>query len=671
MFLLSSLIVFLSSVLFVSILKLVNKVSCLLALFLFSWVNFLLTGHLGHLLSMMNSTVFYLVVEGILLLVAVLLWWFNKKPSLLGPFKNLWSEMKEVNYHKYWYLILLLVGVAVGVAICALLAFVVPPNNNDSISTHAVRVLYWLQHRNYQPWVTPRLSQIIYPVNAQLVMFWTVLFSRSDRWVAFVQLTGGIAAALSVMGIAREMFPKNRAGAVFSGLIFLTLPVVTLQLSTTQNDLITAAMFGLSFYFFVYAINHDDLKHFILSGLSLGIALGIKQTVFFLLPGWGLVCLLLWLVGKKVTFKRLLVWAATILVSFILLGSQIYLMNYHQYGNIMGPRDVVEEATDATGSLKQAFTQVKLNTSRFLYQFADPSGLPSPFWRWGIKGRALVGEKIFNALGLSLESDQSTTPPHRFYYDQSALLQEDEAWFGLLGFIILVPTLLACLVSSIKHREPNSVSIFIMTATYFVILTLLRPGWDPYQGRYFMPVMVLCSSLFAYWFTKKTIRKVLAPASIVIGLLILFNSVLYNPAKPILGHFGTIYYRNSEDPGFTYLSHRNSIFAYNRLEMITFQTTSYLPVCEIIDQSVPTDATMGFMINSTYFQEYCFFGKAFQREIIPLRMDDMVYSEEEIDRADVGYILYYLYPAEEIMAPDEFSLIAAEPEKLLFVYAKQ
>jgi hypothetical protein len=37
----------------------------------------------------------------------------------------------------------------------------------------------------------------------------------------------------------------------------------------------------------------------------------------------------------------------------------------------------------------------------------------------------------------------------------------------------------------------------------------------------------------------------------------------------------------------------------------------------------------------------------------------------------VGYILYYLYPAEEIMAPDEFSLIAAEPEKLLFVYAKQ
>jgi 4-amino-4-deoxy-L-arabinose transferase-like glycosyltransferase len=669
MLLLSFILVLLSSLFFVSLLKCRAKISYLLGLFLFSWVNLLLTGHLGHLLSLMNSTGFYLAVEGVLLLAAVLLWWLKKKPSLLGPFKNAWAEVKAINPRKHWDLLLLLVGVVVGLAICAVLAYWVPPNNNDSVSTHTVRILYWLQHGNYEPWATPRTWQVIYPVNAQLVMFWTMLFTRGDHWAAFVQLAGGIAAALSVTGIAREMFPKNRAGAVFSGLLFLTLPVVTLQLTTTQNDLITAAVFGLSFYFFVYAVKHDDLMHFILSGLSVGIALGTKQTVFFLLPGWGLVCLLLWLVYKKVTFKRLLTWAVTILVAFTLLGSQIYLMNYREYGNIMGPADIVEQATGATNSVGQAFTQVKLNISRFLFQFADPSGLPSPFWRWGIKGRALVGEKLFDVLNLPLESEQSTTPPHRFYYNQAPLMQEDEAWYGLLGFVILVPTLLAGLIGGIKRKEPVSVSIFVMTATYFIFLTLLRPGWDPYQGRYFMPVMLLCTSLFAFWFTGKRMRWVVAPASTIISLLILVNAVLYNPAKPILGHYGTIYYRNSADPGYTYLSHRSSIFVYDRLEMVTFQTSSTLPVCEIIEQSVPADATMGYMINSNYYQEYCFFGETFRREIVPLQMDDMGYSGAEMDRHDVGYILYYLYPAEEIVAPEGFSLIAANPEKQLFIYA--
>ena len=671
MLLLSGLLVFLSSLFFVSLLKFRSKISFLLTLFLLSWTNLLLTGHLGHLLSLMNAIAFYLVVEGFLLLAAVLFWWLKKKPSLIGPFSKVWANAKNFQFRKNWDLALLLAGVIIGIGICAVLAYWVPPNNNDSVSTHTVRILYWLQHGNYQSWVTPRMWQIIYPVNAQLAMFWTVLFSRGEHWIAFIQLTGGIVAALSVTGLAKEMFPKNKMGAAFSGLIFLTLPIVTLQLTTTQNDLITAALFGLSFYFFVYAIQHDDLMHLILSGVSVGIALGTKQTIFFLLPGWALVCLLLWLVYKKISFKRLLLWAATILVAFSLLGSQIYLMNYHAYGNIMGPQDVVEQATGATASVSQGITQVKFNVSRFLYQFADPSGLPSPFWRWGIKARGILGEKLFDLINLPLDSEQSTTPPHRFYYDQAPLLQEDEAWYGLLGFFILIPTLLVVTISGIKRKEPISLSIFIMTASFFFFLTLLRPGWDPYQGRYFMPVMLLCTSLFAFWFAKKKLRWIIAPASMVIGLLVMFNAVLYNPAKPILGHFGTIYYRNSADPGYTYLSHRSPVIVYNRLEMITFQTTSYLPVCEIIEESIPADAVMGYMINSDYYQEYCFFGKTFQREVIPLQMEDMVYSEAEIDQYGVAYILYYQYPFEEIVVPGGFSLAASNPEKLLFIYAKE
>lgn len=671
MLLLSGVLVFLSSLFFVLLLKIRAKISFLLGIYLFSWTNIILTGHIGHLLSWMNSTTFYLVVEGALLLAAGILWWHKGKSSLLGPFEKARVNWKGINLRKHWDLVVLVIGVAIGVGICAFLAYWVPPNNNDSVSTHTVRILYWLQNGNYKAWITPRIWQVIYPVNAQLVIFWTALFSSGEHWMAFVQFTGGLVAALCVTGLAREMFPRQKVGVVFSGLIFLTFPIVTLQMTTTQNDLITAALFGLSFYFFVYAVQHDDLTHLILSGLSVGIALGTKQTVFFLMPGWALVCLLLWLVYKKISFKRLVIWAGTILIAFSFLGSQIYLMNYREYGNIMGPQDVVEQATSATASASDGFTQIKLNINRFLYQFADPSGLPSPFCRWGVEARAFIGDALYGVLNLPLESEQSTTPPHRFYYDQAPLLQEDEAWYGWVGFFILVPTLLVGAIRGIKRKESISVLILIMTASYFIFLTLLRPGWDPYQGRYFMPVILLCTALFPFWFTREKLRWVVGPASMILGMLIMANTVLYNPAKPILGHFGTIYYRNSKDPGYTYLSHRSSIFVYDRLEMITFQTTSYLPVCEIIEKSIPAGATMGYMINSEYYQEYCFFGEKFQRTIVPLQMGDMAFSETEIDEYDVKYILYYLYPAEEIVVPEGFSLLTSNTKDQLFIYVME
>ena len=151
----------------------------------------------------------------------------------------------------------------------------------------------------------------------------------------------------------------------------------------------------------------------------------------------------------------------------------------------------------------------------------------------------------------------------------------------------------------------------------------------------------------------------------------MFNAVLYNPAKPVINSPNGLYYRSEADPGFSYLSVRNAIFSYNRLERITFQTTSYLPVCEIVNESIPNDSTMGFMMkDGCFYQEYCFFGDTFQRKVIPLKMEDMAFSESAIRQHGVEYILYYKYPLEDILVPEDFSLVVSDPDKMLFVFAK-
>jgi len=36
----------------------------------------------------------------------------------------------------------------------------------------------------------------------------------------------------------------------------------------------------------------------------------------------------------------------------------------------------------------------------------------------------------------------------------------------------------------------------------------------------------------------------------------------------------------------------------------------------------------------------------------------------------VEYILYYKYPLEDILVPEDFSLVVSDPDKMLFVFAK-
>ncbi|MEE4194994.1 MAG: glycosyltransferase family 39 protein [Anaerolineae bacterium] len=619
----------------------------------------------------MNSRWFYVGIEAVLLIVAAAFWWRKGRPNLAGPLKKDFLKHVKMNLREHPDLILLSVGVGIGLILLAVLAYVIPTNNNDSISTHAVRIAYWLQHGNYRPWDTPRIWQIVYPVNAQLVMYWTLLFSGSDHWLAFIQYSGGIMAALSVIGIARTLIKDQPAGAIFSGLLFLTLPVVVLQMTTTQNDLITAAFVGMGFYFFVHAIEQDDLTHFILSGAVIGIAIGIKQTLLFLLPGWGAACLLLWLWYKKVSLQRLLQWGVSILVFFVLLSSQIYVMNFLQYGSPFGPKEVVGQVTQATESVQTAATQVGLNTTRFLYQFADPSGLPSPLWRWGIKIRTLVGERLFGFLNIPLDAESGTTPPHRFKFAQAPLLHEDEAWYGILGFFLLVPTLITTFIWGLKKKEPISLTIFIITAGFFLFVTLLRPGWDPFQGRYFMPVVLLCSSLFVFWFTKKSFRWTVVPLSAVVGLLILFNAVLYNPAKPFFDTPYGFYYRAVVDPGAAaLLDHRETIFEVDRIRQISFQNPETFHVCQMIEDSIPSDGVMGYMINASYYQEYCFFGEHFQRTVIPLQMDDLDLTKEEISENSIEYLLCQGYSYEECLQLEGYTIIDGYDSKLIFIFQK-
>ncbi len=168
----------------------------------------------------------------------------------------------------------------------------IPANNNDSLSTHLVRVAYWFQHGTLLPWDTNQSFQIIYPINAQLIQLWILKFTGRDFLFALPQWTAVIGSGLLIYGILQQWKLPSRS-ALYAAGIYLCTPILVLQSSTTQTD----AVIGFLALCLIYFLNDFSESHNFLCTVFLfvvvGIGIGVKQIFWFIIPGIGLLILAL------------------------------------------------------------------------------------------------------------------------------------------------------------------------------------------------------------------------------------------------------------------------------------------------------------------------------------------------------------------------------------------
>ena len=617
----------LSTLLLLSILPFHKLIDLLSGFYLFTFAQIALVLNIANLINLMNIQWFILLFHSTICIILFILWRRKKEknsPFLL--FLQLWKLIQSINLKSILknHSFLFFLGITTGLAylFTGFLGLYVPPNNLDSVSTHMSRIGYWLEHGNYFPWATVRVWQITYPVNGQLQFYWSVLFSRTDHFVAFAQWSAAIASAVAVAGIAR-LNHYTKAQSVFSGLIFLSLPAIILQSSTTQNDLIICALFILVIYFLYNFIQTKNITALLSSGIALGLGIGTKQTVLFLLPGLMLLVLFLWLVGKQIKFKQLLLWGVTSILTFLLLGSQIYISNYINFHHPLGMESSVSQSTSVFRS-KNLATIFPLNASRLLYQMADVSGIPDPLWGYGVKAKAEIVRPIFSLLGLPVESDIGVSQSHHFLLRTRYDLQEDFAWYGPVGFFILMPGLLFSLLNGIKKKKSYPAIVAVFFCLYLTMVVFFRPGWDPYQGRYFMPIVAMATPLAGDWIMNRKIRSWIGWSVSIIAFSVMLSSILYNPAKSVIG--------------------QHQIWNLNRNQMLSLQNTFYENSLDVFSDTVPKDATIGIATAKPYYLDYFLFGPNFTRTVIPLYPPEQVENEDFLKENNITYLIVYRSP---------------------------
>lgn len=115
------------------------------------------------------------------------------------------------------------------------------PNNWDSMTYHLARVAHWIQQRSVGIYPTYVDRQLVLMPGAEYVLATLQVISGTDRLANFVQLAAWLLVVLASPPLAR-IAGAPRSVAPWAAVIAASLPMGVLQASSTQNDLVAAAL---------------------------------------------------------------------------------------------------------------------------------------------------------------------------------------------------------------------------------------------------------------------------------------------------------------------------------------------------------------------------------------------------------------------------------------------
>lgn len=415
----------------------------------------------------------------------------------------------------------LLSAAAVVASLTLFTALVYPPNNNDSMAYHMARVAHWVQNRSIQPYPTYIEPQLHHPPLAEwgiLHLYWLAgsdLFANLMQWVAYAGSLAGLSLLARLLGGNRLV----QAATVF---VAATVPMVILQSSSTQNDVVEAFFLITLNVFLLHFYQTRHRPSLWLGALALAAAWLTKGTGYLysapLLLTWGLAELSR--VRKARWMGQLLRLAGN---SLLLLGVGALFNAGHYARNQRVYDDILID---------------KAGRDVYTNQIHTPAALASNLGRnlgvhFGVPGLHLLSqyalEGLHERMGLDIRDERTTYG--RYPFDLPILSNNEDNASNFLHLLWLT----GCGVYLLRVRRRPEARPFLLlaavvTAEFVLFCGLLK--WQPWNSRLHTAMFLLAAPVGGYGLS----RLGRGGQRVVVGLLLAsaLAFALTNFSRPLL-----------------------------------------------------------------------------------------------------------------------------------------
>lgn len=693
-----------------------RRTAYVVGLYLLLFADIVAVSQAAGLLRLLNNRSFFIAAHLVLALLALVLWLRGGRPALASPFKArtpsqsfLWLKDRAKTYPDL-ALLASLAFVIYAFGIYLILA--VPPNNGDALWHHLTRIGYWLQQGSFLPWNTYSvIAQLTYPINAQALMAWTMLFWGSDQLAGFVQWLTVPVIVCCIYGLGR-LLGWRRPQALFAALIWTSFPLVVLESTSAQNHLVASALLAAALFTGYTALQTRKARYFILSGVALGLGMGTFILVIMILPGLALCAgLFLWKY-RRALIKPLLLWGVLGILGFILFGAYIYVQNTLIYHNPLGANIVKDNV---------AFTCVPyapLTILRHAYSAVDvESGLPPALAAPLVKVKQSIAGVLFSLFNIPIDVPTGCVMDGHFNILYSLGTDENNAYYGLAGTLLLIPGMLLALYRGIQRRDVYRLGIlFLPLGIYIYIFSF---SWQISFSRYFLLVWTVYAPFMAAfyrpdpqpmrtWLDGLRIEPALAVAAtfilagvvfsgpapgllngILIGLGVIWLALialcsldLAAAAKSIaLFNFVVIILAVAQMTGSLFLTPSkslagmNAIWGRDRIALQTIWYKEFEPGIRMVEKYVPQDATLGLVLEPGKLIEaefeYPFFGEHLTRRLIHVYPYPQNLRSAWLEENGIDYVLVNYKRRPLPILPQGFTLTAYAGDYYLFEREKR
>ena len=382
-----------------------------------------------------------------------------------------------------WWIVPLVPAVAIAIT-TAVIALVAPPNNWDSMTYHMSRVEHWRVLNSVAHYPTNIEWQLYLNPWAEfsILQFQTLGFG-SDRlanlvqWFAFVGSMVGVSLLVRILGGAR--FAQSLAA-----LMVATTPVIILQSTSTQNDLVCGFFVVSAACFLFERLATSSTKHELYFPLSVALAIATKGTAYLILAPFVVYALIL--VSKQEGFRRGVRLAGFLVIATLMLNAGHWTRNlalwHHPLGDPKGLVKYQNESFGITETLSTVVRNAALHVS-------------TPSERVNALTESVV-RRIHAVLGISIGEPSLTMqgfgPPDQILAHAQLLTHEDFAGNGLALVLAVVAVGLAILTKAGRRSRPLAI-LLLMSA--FLFCASLK--WALYNSRLHTPLFLLAAAVVA------------------------------------------------------------------------------------------------------------------------------------------------------------------------------
>lgn len=284
-----------------------------------------------------------ILIWGIIFIINLLFLWKNTQNN---PYSLIISLKKSLTTQKIIFFIhhnLLIIPIILILGITFTTAIIASPNNWDVMTYHLPRVVHWIQNQSIYPYPTNDLRQVSFPPFSGYIITHLYLLANGDYWVNCLQWLSSLGCLIALSLIQGIIFPKTnnfpQPNLLFSGFLYLTIPMVILQSSTAQNDLLTAFFLITCTYFILdFKLTSKNAKQNNIFWIIFSYSLAILTKPTALILGCPLIIyyfyqLLIFQQYSVVKRLSLIFFSA---IGFLSLSFPVFIRNYSLFHSIFG-----------------------------------------------------------------------------------------------------------------------------------------------------------------------------------------------------------------------------------------------------------------------------------------------------------------------------------------------